>query len=198
MSIKPLFDIHTLRSLEPLLVLALIAIAGIFIGLDALRFDREAIELGQWWRLLSCNIAHLGYRHLLLNLAGLVLVALLFGGHINSRQWSVAIVFTCIATGLCLFLFEPQIRRYVGLSGMLHGVMVYAAVLSWSKQRMINSAVLLIVFGKLLKELIWGPGDIEAFVGGTVLIMSHVYGALSGLLLASISLLIAAIKKPAR
>jgi len=41
---------------------------------EALRYQRGAILDGQWWRLISGNLVHLGWSHLLLNLAGLILV----------------------------------------------------------------------------------------------------------------------------
>lgn len=172
-----------IRALSPLLLLALFSLVSYFLGPDLTRFDRSAIDHGEWWRLLSCHITHLGIKHLMINLAGLVLIGLLFNGLLRFYDWLLVVVITALGVGACLYSFELQLQRYVGLSGLLHGVMLYAALISWPKQRFINSALLLIIVAKLGKELIWGPGEVEHFIGGPVLIMAHVYGALVGLLL---------------
>ena len=54
------------------LVIAGLAIAAQFIGLDALAFDREAIQGEEYWRLLSAHLVHTNDTHLVMSLAGVL------------------------------------------------------------------------------------------------------------------------------
>src|SRR5476649_2797576 len=44
----------------------------------ALRYDRDGLAAGQWWRLLSAHVIHLGFEHALLDVAALALMWALF------------------------------------------------------------------------------------------------------------------------
>jgi len=54
---------------------------------NTLRFSRNDIFAGEWWRLLTGNLVHLGYSHLLLNLAGLAVIVFLLAPAMSSRHW---------------------------------------------------------------------------------------------------------------
>ena len=43
-------------------------------GRALLRYDRAALAAGQWWRLLTAHVVHLGLEHAALNSLGLVLM----------------------------------------------------------------------------------------------------------------------------
>ena len=57
------------------------------IGRETFRYDRLQIENGEYWRLLTGHFVHLGPTHLVLNMAGLVLVWLLVGRYFSRPQW---------------------------------------------------------------------------------------------------------------
>src|SRR5690606_33885017 len=66
----------------PLWVLGIAAIVLTLAGgpsSPALRYERADVLAGEWWRLLSGHVVHLGVSHLVLNLAGLVLIGWIFG-----------------------------------------------------------------------------------------------------------------------
>ena len=65
-------------------------------GREVFRYQREAIADGEFWRLFSGHLAHLGISHLLLNIAGLLLIWLLVGHRFRNIQW-IAIVLICVA-----------------------------------------------------------------------------------------------------
>jgi membrane associated rhomboid family serine protease len=45
----------------------------------ALRYERTAIVSCEWWRLVSAHLVHLGWAHLALNAAALLMIAVLLG-----------------------------------------------------------------------------------------------------------------------
>ena len=58
-----------------ILLVLCISVASIYPNsLKLLMWERDAINAGQWWRLLTAHLVHLDARHLLLNLFGLLLI----------------------------------------------------------------------------------------------------------------------------
>lgn len=170
-----------------------LALSVVIIGLgllgDAaqewLRYDRAAILDGQWWRLLGAHLVHLGPGHLLMNLAGLWLVWALVGSALSERGWLVLMCADALITGLGLLIFNPQLGWYVGLSGVLHGLLVAGAVSEVRGGRRDAWLLLAALAFKLGWEQWAGPlPGSEASAGGTVIVDAHLYGALGGLLFA--------------
>lgn len=150
-----------------------------------LRYDRSAIQHGQWWRLLTGNFVHLGWSHLWLNLAGWLLVWLLFKTHVPVKAWGIATVFCSLGVGLGLLWGSPHLSWYVGLSGVLHGYFVIGALLSIRLGYRFELLLLALVIGKLIWEQNVGPlPGSEKYSGGHVVVDAHLYGAISGALLA--------------
>jgi rhomboid family GlyGly-CTERM serine protease len=167
------------------LIIALASIAAALGGdavQEALRYDRDAIFAGQVWRLLSGNFLHLGWPHLWLNLAGLVLISLFFGARFSHAQWVVVIAVTALGTGLGLLAFTPEVGWYVGLSGALHGFFT-AGCMAEIRLRLREGWWLLgLIAVKLAWEQWQGPMPGSAgLAGGDVIVDAHLYGAIVGL-----------------
>ena len=146
-----------------------------------LKYDRLAIEAGQYWRLLSGHFAHLGNSHLLLNLAGLILVWFLVGERAPNWVWATVLVWSIACIDLGFWVLDTQLIWYVGLSGVLHGLLVSGAVAGLARARAESLLLLAIVFGKLAYEQIAGPlPGSESTSGGPVVVNAHLYGALAG------------------
>ena len=150
-------------------------------GRDPLRFDRGSIAAGEFWRLLSGHFVHLGVTHTLLNLAGLVLVWFLVGRAWTWRQWLLLMAASVAAIDLGLWLGSPQLEWYVGLSGLLHG-MLAAGIVAGLADRNYEALVLaIVVTGKLAWEQFAGPlPGSEATSGGAVIVDAHLYGVIGG------------------
>jgi rhomboid family GlyGly-CTERM serine protease len=168
--------------------LALLAVTGLLLVPEALgegaraalRFDREAIAAGEWWRLLSAHVVHLGFRHAALNALGLALLGLLFARDFAFRRWSEIVVLAVVAVDAGLWLFNRELEWYVGASGVLHGVM---AAGSWSRIRKREWEGWLfggVLVGKLLYEHFVAPMPLSGEVG-PVVVSVHSYGAIGGL-----------------
>lgn len=146
---------------------------------ESLRYDRTAIAAGEAWRLVTGNLVHASGRHLLLNLAGLCLVALLFPDEYSRREWSLIAIASALAIALGLWWASPDVTWYVGLSGVLHGVLAAGAI-GWWRSRMRGMATLLgaILIAKLVGEQFFGAlswsGDLN------VIVDAHLYGACGG------------------
>lgn len=165
----------------------LLGAAALLLGGDAARewlaFERHAIRDGQAWRLVTGHLLHLGWPHFALNAAGLVLVWTLVGSAYRPAAW-IAIFLASIATiDLGLWLFNPALQWYVGLSGALHGVLAAGLVTSFRQPRIETTILAIVLLGKLAWEQFSGPlPGSEGSSGGPVIVDAHLYGAIGGLL----------------
>lgn len=174
-----------------LAVVAGLLLAGLIIllfGDEArilLRYDRAGIAEGEWWRLASGHLAHLGMSHGVMNLLALAVLGGLFGDLLSAKDWVLGCVVSAAVISLGLWWLEPQVRWYVGLSGVLHGLIVLGAIALWLNGERIGVGLLVGVAAKLGWEQFMGPLPFtEAAAGGPVLVASHLYGAGGGLLAA--------------
>lgn len=144
------------------------------------RFDRQLIGEWQLWRLVTGHLTHLNWNHFGLNMAGLIMVAIFFAAYQTSRYWLIALVFITLTCSMGLWL-DGQLDRYVGLSGVLHGLFIIGGY--WELKRYKTSGIVLLVLiaGKLIWEQLNGalPGS-ESMTGGRVAINAHLYGAMAG------------------
>jgi rhomboid family GlyGly-CTERM serine protease len=171
---------------QPPLVLALCSLLVALMGDgpgELLRYERSAILAGEWWRLFSGHLVHLGWSHLWLNLAALVLVWSLVGNALSWRNWWGLIGSCMFAISLGLWWWLPELTWYVGLSGVLHGMLVAGSLQLALRGEREAILLLSIVFAKVAWELWQGPlpGSREA-AGGDVVVQAHALGSLSGLL----------------
>lgn len=153
---------------------------------SALRYEREAVLDGAIWRAFSGHLVHLGWAHLGLNLAALLVLAFGFGlgAERPGRFWlRVSVLATGVAAGL--LVASPQVSWYVGFSGILHGLVVVAAAADWERQRWISVALLGGLTVKLVAEQLAGaPAATAQLTGGAVVVDAHLYGAITGAALA--------------
>jgi rhomboid family GlyGly-CTERM serine protease len=171
----------------PPLALALLMTALQWLPADvllALRYDRAAILSGQAWRLVTGHLVHADFAHLGWNVAGLALVAWLFAREFRLRDWVVILAASTAAVDLGFLLLEPQLARYVGFSGLLHGLAA-AGVFVWLVRYRDGATAIVAAFlaAKLAWEHVMGP---MPFTSQTLalptIFEAHTYGALGGLL----------------
>jgi len=156
-------------------------------GRDALKYDRLSIEDGEYWRLLTAHFAHLGYTHLLLNMAGLVLVWLLVGRNYSSLQWIIVVSVSMTVISGAFWFVDTYMLWYVGLSGALHGLLLAGAVQGYRTFPSESVIICVIVVGKLAWEQLAGPlPGSESVSGGDVVVNAHLFGAIGGLAAAGI------------
>jgi rhomboid family GlyGly-CTERM serine protease len=156
---------------------------------ESLRYDRAGISQGQWWRIVTGHYVHLGWTHLALNVAGLAIGTWLFGTERSPLQWTIATAISTLACGLGLWWFSRDIAWCVGLSGVLHGLMVVGA-LTWILRGepagwwLAGFWTMKLLWEHFRGEMPWSG----AMTGGTVVIDAHLWGACGGLLYVGLSL----------
>lgn len=146
------------------------------------RFDQRLIENGQYWLLISGNFVHFNWAHWGLNMAGLSIVAFFFSPYGNVVQWLFVIFVSAVFVGLGLYWLNPDVITYVGLSGVLHGLFIYGAMRETRFYPASGYALLALLVGKLIWELMNGPlPGSEELTSGRVITDAHFYGAIGGL-----------------
>jgi rhomboid family GlyGly-CTERM serine protease len=167
--------------------IAIIVTVIALIGSEAsqwLRYDRIAIQDGQLWRIITAHLTHLGWSHLAMNLAGLALIWAIFGNQISTGRWLVIFLLGAIGTSVLLYIFNPQLRWYVGLSGVLHTLFIAGCLADLKHRRWDSRILLALVIAKLVYEQAWGPmPGSESTAGGKVIVDAHLYGAIFGFLI---------------
>ena len=155
-------------------------------GREWLRYDRGAIIDGEYWRMLSGHFVHLGASHYLLNVAGLLLIWYLIGTAFSLTHWLLIAAGTIAGVDLGFWFFSPGLIWYVGLSGLLHGLLAAGILATLGSQTKEASVLGVLLIGKLVYEQFVGPlPGSEGSTGGTVIIDAHLYGAISAAVLAS-------------
>ncbi len=147
---------------------------------DVLCYQRDAVLSGQLWRLLSAHLVHAGWHHLLFNLLGLALIGLLFRASFSARQWLGVMLVSVFFIDAGFLWLEPGLEWYVGLSGLLHGLMAAGAVAWWRDERGTPAAVMSAILAvKLIWEQLVGP--MPTATGIPTIVDAHLYGAIGGL-----------------
>jgi len=178
------------RALQLALAIAVLCIVLQLLGLETLlRFDRAKIDGGAWWLLLTGNFVHLGTSHLLLNLAGLILIVALVWPNFNASEWFLITLISSIGVGVGLYWRDPGINWYVGFSGTLHGLIMAGTLADFRRFPIPALLLLVMVCAKLGYEQLNGPvPGSESAAGGAVVVNSHLCGAITGAVLGALLL----------
>jgi rhomboid family GlyGly-CTERM serine protease len=147
-------------------------------GRAALRYDRAGLEAGELWRLVTAHIVHLDLEHAALNVLGLVMMWALFARDFTLRQWLLVLGASLVAIDLGLWVFDPEVRWYVGSSGVLHGVMAAGTLAHLRRGDLDGWILAAFILGKLAYEQWTGALPFEGTAA--VVVNSHLYGVIGG------------------
>lgn len=148
---------------------------------DALRYDRNALAAGQWWRLATAHLVHLGFEHAAVDVLALLLLWVLFASDYSPRAWLAILAAAAAAIDLGLWISDSTLIWYVGSSGVLHGVFAAGAVARLRRGERDGWLLAALLVTKLTYEQSIGALPL---VPGPVVVDAHLYGALGGTLAA--------------
>ncbi len=181
-----IFQAYIAQNWHHVVVLALLASLQIYQLIEpkqtllALRFDRGLPQ--EYWRYLSCHLVHLSVNHFLMNLLGYSLLIACFLKESKPCRDLTVFVVIMIGTSVGLYFFD-NIARYVGLSGVLHGLWVYMLITTMQRTPKLNLLFVLLLAVKVVSEQVgfYSQAETAEFIGGPVATFSHLCGFLSGL-----------------
>jgi rhomboid family GlyGly-CTERM serine protease len=172
----------------------------------ALAWSRLALDAGAWWRLLSGSWVHLSWMHLALNLGGAGLVIAIFARWIKPLHQLLVLLLLGVFTGVMLWWLFPGVSWMVGLSGPLHGLFAWNAMMLtslhdpdphapwWSGPRF-GYVLLVGILAKVVFETLQGSLTASLpWLGGPVLIEAHQAGLLAGLVAGAVSRTLARVR----
>ena len=166
--------------------LAAVSLMSLLPGASAqqlLRYHRADIAAGELWRLATGHFVHLGTTHLLLNFAGLAIVWLLIGTGYSQLSWVLVTVSSVVLIDLGFWFLAPGLQWYVGMSGLLHALLVAGIVSRLREAPLESTALGLVVAAKITWEQVAGPlPGSEVSAGGPVVVDAHLYGAIAGII----------------
>jgi rhomboid family GlyGly-CTERM serine protease len=174
--------LRPLNRWSPVIALAVLSVVLAFGG-DSVRewarYERGALQDGELWRLVTAHIVHLGPVHMVLNVAALLLLGWLFAPVLALRDWIIAIVLSAIGISVGIYVLDPTVDWYVGLSGVLHGVLACGALVLVRSGSWFGVALAVVLVAKLVWERVAGPLPFSDH-DGPVIIAAHLYGAIAG------------------
>lgn len=150
---------------------------------SGLYFNRNDINQGQWWKILSGNFTHSNIPHLLLNLSGIWLLGLLFIDSLSSKTFILSTALLTVIVGLGLYFFNPELNGYYGFSGVLYGLYFIAAVCATLDDDLFTGvSVALLISTKIIWDYFTGSNQSSAeLIGIPVANDAHLYGFIGAL-----------------
>lgn len=176
------------RWVVPIVILMVLFLAAQYGRTSStLYYDRSAILDGEVYRLLTFHFIHLSNADFLINIVALAALWLLYGGTMRTLEWMGAVVGCGSAIGLSLLLFSPEVEWSVGLSGLLYALFALVAIRAAMSGEYLSGAVVAFLVVKVILEQTIGPSAaMEDFIGSAIVVDTHMYGVIAGLVFGTI------------
>ena len=144
---------------------------------NTLRYEHAALASGEVWRALTGHVLHLGWAHMALNVAGLWLCCILAGRDMNGRQLLARLLILSLGVSALLYGLSPQVSDYVGLSGVLYGLLLWALLpQAVRRDRLSMLALALLVVWTAWQVHAGANPQEEVWIGGRIIVQAHLYG----------------------
>ncbi|OUR76784.1 rhombosortase [Colwellia psychrerythraea] len=167
-------------------IIALLAMLAYFFNgavSELFVYQYQLISQGELWRTFTGHFFHTNGIHLLLNLAALALLWALHGHFYNLKSYSLLFITSALICSAGMFYFSPEIHQYVGLSGVLHGIFVFGAIMDIRHKDKTGYLLFVGVWLKIAHEQFYGASEqVSTLINANVAIDAHLWGAVGGLL----------------
>jgi len=170
----------------PLIIIFLSSLAYFFDDTlsQAFIYQRDLVSNGELWRIFTGHIFHTNGYHLLLNICAVVLLWALHGQFYKPRSYLLLLLISAVTTSIGIHYYSLDIHRYVGLSGVLHGIFIWGAFMDIKHKDKTGYLLLVGVLIKISHEQIYGASDdVAQLISASVAINAHLWGALGGLII---------------
>jgi rhomboid family GlyGly-CTERM serine protease len=154
---------------------------------EALRYDRELVSDGEYWRLWTANLVHSNGIHYLLNAASVFVQAILFRNLLPMRVWVLVSLWCAVGNTLGMHWFAPTLGWYVGMSGALYGTAIVGALaLLMNKEWWVGGILTAYLTGRIAYEQNFKlTDDLSKWIETAVAIDAHLWGLISGYIAAA-------------
>ena len=126
-----------------------------------------------------------------MNTLGFIALVIIYLERITSIKLALQIFYLSSYIGLGLYIFNPEISQYAGFSGILYGLFVIASVRAiTTKDYLLGYPIFLVITIKIIWENIDSTinNASAALINAPVATEAHLYGYLSALLFAVITI----------
>jgi rhomboid family GlyGly-CTERM serine protease len=179
-------------------IIALLAILAYVFNdnIDSLLvYQHQLISQGELWRTFTGHFLHTNGIHLLLNLAALILLWALHGHFYTLKNYSLLFITSALICSAGLFYFSPEIHQYVGLSGVLHGIFVFGALMDIRHKDKTGYLLFIGVWLKIAHEQFYGANEqVSTLIDANVAVDAHLWGAVGGLIFSGCYLVFLTVK----
>ncbi|MFT5503698.1 MAG: rhomboid family GlyGly-CTERM serine protease [Gammaproteobacteria bacterium] len=166
-------------------IILLIMIVGQLIDIELIRYQRNWILTGEYWRLISAHWTHVNWTHLGLNGAGLLLCLAITRPDWTLKRWCFYLTVISFSISGLFTVLNPELGWYVGFSGVLFGIFCLSGIDLFNHDRLIAVLLLSVIFGKVLIEQM---SNLEVtsseLISSPVIVDAHFYGLISALIIA--------------
>ena len=171
-----------LPSLLPI-ILGIGLVCGLLqLDMNTFIYQRDLMT-GEPWRWWTAHWVHVGWRHYALNMLAFLSLPFIFP-QLQRQTLLLGLLVLPPLLSAGLYGLLPAVQAYAGLSGILHGIFVVAAIESLFIQRERKFAILVLVCIalKIGVEKWMGYSETAQFIQAPVLIESHQIGVLAGII----------------
>ena len=148
-------------------------------------YQRAAILAGQYWRLWTGHFIHLSWNHAALNALGMFLIYCLFHAELRTVRMMGLVCLLPGCVGGILLVGFGSLHDYLGMSGVLHGLLLYLLLHNRHYPLALRGGVWVILMVKVMWEQsgFYNAQELAHFIGGPVATQAHFAGVISSMVL---------------
>lgn len=179
------------------LLMLVLSVSGISV-FETLSLYATKVQAGEAWRLLTANLVHFSWAHTTMNLAAFLLCCYAFFVHYPLQQFILLLLICFLSVGLGIFFLDPHYLPYAGLSGAIHGLVASGILLTREYPGWLRWGAGTLLAGKLAYENsgYFQATDLQKIIGAQIATEAHLYGAIGGLIYASLVILVRSMRAP--